>query len=263
MSQQDEEEPRLFKELHSHSSLDRILEATFRLRENSLPFETEAGSSESYASASRALLAFICLNTHQAEYVLGRDRLEEQVPEPVFAVWDFYEECSLELLTSALLLRTGFFPQAVTHIRRAWEVIVETAFISTSYIPNGAGDYWSPFAQLYLSDLWQHYVDRGLGLKEVKKTLHTELPSSTLDSVLEDFTAFYLYYFPTPYCGRHHNRRVRRNARRGLSEPLSVKYELSKECSLKSCKKPASFFHVERPPTFDLMRRVVSVVLNR
>ncbi|QQG48695.1 MAG: hypothetical protein HY247_08180 [archaeon] len=246
-------EPRLWDHIHRSNSLSEILKLTFKI-EGRLP------------AARRAVKTFdgvhflLFIVVHQGEYFTDVV-FPKNPPEAAFVAWDLPEEATYELLVACLLARLRAVPQGISHLRRSLELSIEAAFLSTSYLMQGRKS-WSPFTELYTTDLWQYYSGiRPLSFREVVGQVKTE--GRSVSDCLVDFTHFYLEAFASRYCNEHFMRLSKELDRQGLSSPIGVPVHPQEiGCKTIKCSREATKLVVERVPTFELMREVVKAKLK-
>ncbi len=247
------EEPSLWDEIHRTKSLSSILKSTFKIQGR-------------FPAARRVVKTFdgvhflLFVVAHEGEYFT--DTIVPKNPsDAAFVAWDLPEEATYELLVACLLARLRAVPQGISHLRRSLELTIEAVFLSTSYVKQGR-KAWSPFTELYTTDLWQYYSgSRPLSFREVVDQVTAE--GRRVSDSLIDFTHFYLETFASRYCNEHFVRLSQDLERQGLSSPVGVPIHPQRvRCKTSGCKGEATKLAVERVPNFELMREVVKARLK-
>ena len=252
------EKPWLYAEVHKASSLDDVLRAVFSL--SGLPAVESSTVADLVKAASSVALGFLSVHVHQSAHILDTDR-KSKLTYAQLSAWDLSEEVVHELLVGCLLARLRLVPQGIPHLRRSLELMIEAAFLSTTFVESRA-ERWSPFGELYLADLWQHYTSaRSLGVTEFGKAARREGygPSEGL----KNFTTVYLRRFTTPLCKLHLNELSREYGEKELPEPIwHGTGSDTRRCSRKVCNRRAEALFIDRPASFALMRDVVKAKLG-
>ena len=248
-----ESERTLYTELHRTKSLSSLLKVMFQI-EGKLP------AARKVAETFAGVHFFFFVVEHQSVYFFNIGT-KKNPTDAAAAAWDLADEASYELLIACLLVRLRAIPQGMAHTRRALELTIEAAFLSTSYIRQ-AGKLWSPFAELYTTDLWQYYSGvRPLSFREVVDQVRAR--KSSVSDCLADFTHFYLEEFASRYCDTHFNSRSRELERQGLSSPIGLPIPRQEaQCKISGCKEEATKIVTERVPTFELMRETARARLT-
>ncbi len=250
--------PWLFAEAHELSSVDQVIEKMFRLRGKLTPLENVAAERVLQATGD-GIMGFLFVYVHQAQHILDLTN-KQRLSDAQLSAWDLPEEAVHELLVASLLAFLGAIPQGISHLRRMIELIVEAAFLSSSYTsPNGGTR--SLFTEIYLTDLWQHYTaTKPLTAREVIEAVHSwGLKAST---ELANFNSLCVIRFAAPYCEAHLEELCQAHMRRGLPSPVSIRTQKRDQCSVKNCHFKPIAVVFDRVPNFELMREVAAVILK-
>ncbi len=240
----------LFKLLHAKVNIDGLLSFLNVRVEDSLRNDNPKAMEILNRGASLAAKCMFLI-LHYDYYVGNKYRPKVDPSEDYFHIKDQFREVQLETMHSLLTVRIGMVKQAITILRRCFELSVYGSFYSTSSYANNDGTKINPFVYLVGAGLWSHRMgDKPLGLRQIQDIVEEIRTNDNLakgqaeKEVLRNFTKYYILRLTTPYCEEHHKERK-------IRKELLLKIDVLVECY--KCGKETHTVVIDRPLTTKLM----------